>query len=73
MSKFETVLTDSSGCNITLSHDPDDPLSWIVRKYRKQLFWRRCELSRWFNTRAQAEDYAASLEEQCRRKERLAS
>ena len=73
MSKFETTIADSAGCNITLYHDPDDPSTWIVRKYTRQLFWKRCELSRWFNTREQAQAYAVSLQEQCRKKERLAS
>ncbi|MDT8323178.1 MAG: hypothetical protein RRA94_03620 [Bacteroidota bacterium] len=73
MSKFETSFSDSTDCDITLFHDPDDPLSWVVRKWKKQLFWKRCESSRWFNTRAQAEEYAAGLLEQCRRQERLSA
>ena len=73
MSTFETRISDSDGCDITLFHDPDDPSSWIIRKWKRQLFWKRCELSRWFATREQAEAYARSLIEDCRSKKRVSS
>lgn len=65
MSKFETTLSDQSGCHITLFHDPDDPSTWIVRKWKRGLFRRRMDLSRWFVTREQAESYARALIREC--------
>jgi len=73
MSTFETRIPDSGGCDITMFHDPEDPSSWIVRKWKKQLFWKRCELSRWFCTKEQAEEFARSLIEDCRVKRRKAA
>ncbi|MDX9759145.1 MAG: hypothetical protein RBU27_08300 [Bacteroidota bacterium] len=65
MSTFETSLSDGNGCHVTLFHDPDDPLSWIIRKWKRGLFGRRCELSRWFATREQAEQFAGALIREC--------
>ncbi|MBR9974407.1 MAG: hypothetical protein KFF77_02405 [Bacteroidetes bacterium] len=65
MKKFETTLSDQSGCHVTLYHDPDDPLSWIVRKWKRGFLGRRMALSRWFLTRAQAERYAQVLIREC--------
>lgn len=73
MSKFETRLSDMDDCNITLFHDPDDPSSWVIRKWKRLLFWKRVELSRWFATREQAEEYARDLIEDCERRRRKAS
>lgn len=73
MSKFESRLSDTEDCHITLFHDPDDPSSWIIRKWKKQLFWKRMELSRWFLTRDQAEEYARGLIEDCNLRRRKAS
>ncbi|MCB2204675.1 hypothetical protein KQI65_07995 [bacterium] len=67
MSKFETSLSDNSGCHITLFHDPEDPLSWVIRKWKKSFFGKKVELSRWFNSREQAEAFAESLLEEHRR------
>ncbi len=71
MSKFETSLSESADCNLTLYHDPEDPLSWVLKKWKKQLFWKRCELSRWFATREQAEAYAEKLIRASQRAQRL--
>jgi hypothetical protein len=71
MKKFETVLSDSADCNLTLYYDPEDPLSWIVKKWKKQLFWRRCEQALWFTTRADAERHAAKMIKECGRQSRL--
>ena len=71
MKKFETVLSDSADCHLTLFYDPEDPLTWIVKKWRKQLLWRRCEQSLWFTTRADAERYAKKMIEECGRQQRL--
>ncbi len=65
MSKFETVVHTQPACLITLFHDPDDHMSWIVRKWKKQLFWKKCLISRWFSTRGQAEEYIARLVRDC--------
>ena len=65
MSKFETTLSDQSGCHVTLFHDPEDPSTWIVRKWKRGLFGRRLALSRWFVTREQAERYAKALIRDC--------
>jgi hypothetical protein len=65
MSKFETYLSDRSGCWITLFHDPDDPMTWIIRKWKRGFLGKRIELSRWFLTRGQAETYARKLIREC--------
>jgi len=65
MSTFETTLHKHDRCVITLFHDPDDPMSWIIRKWKKRLFGSKCLLSRWFVTRDQAEQFAASLAAEC--------
>ncbi|MBN1448406.1 MAG: hypothetical protein JXA28_10790 [Bacteroidetes bacterium] len=70
---FETRLSDSTDCDITLSHDPEDPSSWIVRKWKKRLFGKRCELSLWFATKEQAETYARTLIEDARKQRRKAA
>lgn len=73
MGTFETRLSAPASCNITLYHDPDDPCSWVVRKWKKGLFGKRLELSKWFNTKEQAERYARLLIEQCDAKTRVQS
>ncbi len=65
MSKFETTLSDRSNCHITLFHDPEDPMTFIVRKWKRGIFGRRIALSRWFLTRAQAERYVGVLIKEC--------
>ncbi len=65
MKKFEHTLSDRSDCRITLIHDPDDPLSWIIRKWERGLLGRRVTLSRWFTTRGQAERFAQTLVKEC--------
>jgi hypothetical protein len=65
MSKFETVLRSHDNCTIILFHDPEDPLSWIIRKRKKWLFWNTCLISRWFLTRGEAERFAAQLAKEC--------
>jgi hypothetical protein len=65
MSKFETVLHSKSDCLITLFHDPDDFMSWIVRKWKRRWIGKKCLVSRWFNTREQAEHYAQQLVREC--------
>ena len=67
MNKLETILHTHDDYQITLYHDPEDPLSWVLRKWKKQLFWRKCTLNRWFITRDQAERYAAQLVKDDRR------
>lgn len=65
MSKFETTLSNQSGCHVTLFHDPEDPSTWIVRRWKRGLFGRRLALSRWFVTRDQAERFAQTLIREC--------
>lgn len=65
MSKFETTLSARSDCHITLFHDPEDPMTFIVRKWKRGIFGRRIALSRWFLTRAQAERYVRMLMKEC--------
>ena len=69
MGNFETRL--SASCNITLFHDPADPCSYVVRKWKKGILGKRLELSQWFNTREQAERYARRLIEECEAKQRV--
>lgn len=65
MNKFETTLSERSDCHITLFHDPEDPMSFIVRKWKRGLFGRRIALSRWFLTREQAESFVGALIKEC--------
>lgn len=73
MSKFEQTLSDRSGCHVTLFHDPEDPSTFIVRKWKRRLFGRRMASSRWFLTRDQAEQYARKLIRECDRTGRVLS
>ncbi|MBE0644878.1 MAG: hypothetical protein IH600_12410 [Bacteroidetes bacterium] len=73
MSKFETTLSDRSDCHITLFHDPEDPSTFIVRKWKRGIFGRRIALSRWFLTRKQAEAYVHKLMKECGGTGRVAS
>lgn len=63
--KTEIVISDSDDCFITLLHYPDDPASWIVRKWERRLLWKKRALSRWFNTRDLAEQFARLLVREC--------
>ncbi|PLX32788.1 MAG: hypothetical protein C0600_01635 [Ignavibacteria bacterium] len=71
MSTFETRLSTPASCHITLFHDPTDPCTWVIRKWKKGLFGRRLELSQWFNTKEQAERFANGLIEECEKKLRV--
>jgi hypothetical protein len=61
MSKFEATLSDRSDCHITLTHDPEDPSTWIIRRWKRGILGNRMILSRWFLTQEQAEAYARKL------------
>jgi|GEM_PF-1450538 len=71
MKASESVLHQHGSCSITLFHDPLDPSTWIVRQWRKRLFGRKCLQSKWFVTRAQAEQYAKRLGQECERARRM--
>ncbi|MFZ1730921.1 MAG: hypothetical protein WBQ23_11515 [Bacteroidota bacterium] len=61
MSKLELTLSDHKDCYLTLSHNTEDPSTWIIRRWKSGLFGKRMTLARWFLTQGQAEAYAAKL------------
>lgn len=50
---------------VRILHYDDDPTSWIVRKYKKQLWWKKRTCSVWFNDENQALKYVKKLKEKC--------
>ncbi len=66
MKLTKVLVSDDPDCNVVILNHPEDPTAWIVRKYKKILFLRRCLHSRWFHTREQAERYAGELARVCR-------
>jgi hypothetical protein len=65
MSNTETTLSDHKDCHLTLSHDTEDPSTWILRKWKRRFIGKRMTLSRWFLTKEQAEAYARMLIKEC--------
>ncbi len=65
MSKLERILSDRNECYLTLSHNTEDPSTWILRRWKPGLFGKRMTLARWFLTEDQAEDYAGKLVKEC--------
>ena len=61
MKKITVLISNQPGNRVALIHYPDDPSSWIVRKWvRKGLCLKRTE-SKWFNRKDLAERYAKSI------------
>lgn len=52
---------DSSGHSIEVFNLPSDPIMWVVRKYKKILFFKKMISSKWFNDKDQAFDYFEKL------------
>ena len=52
--KQVTVLFHTEDCFIELIHRDSDPSSWIVRRWKKFLWFKRRLSSDWFNDRQQA-------------------
>lgn len=48
------VLSDSRECFIELTHNESDPGSWIVRRWKKSLWFKKMISSDWFNDHQQA-------------------
>ncbi|MBR9977758.1 MAG: hypothetical protein KFH87_06675 [Bacteroidetes bacterium] len=65
MSTSEISLSTRRDCHLTLFHDTDDPLSWILRRWKRGFLGRRSAEVLWFSTREQAEDYARQLVREC--------
>ncbi|MDH7515302.1 MAG: hypothetical protein QHI48_05470 [Bacteroidota bacterium] len=56
-------VCETDAAVVEILHDPTDPCSWIVRRWSKRrLVGKRLELSRWFNTRRQAETFTRRLD-----------
>jgi hypothetical protein len=56
-----TVLSNSGNCFIELRHRDSDPGTWIVRRWKKFLWFKRRMSSDWFNDRHQALAFAEAM------------
>jgi len=65
MSKLERTLSDRKECYLTLSHNTEDPSTWILCRWKPGLFGKRKSLVLWFLTEDQAEAYAGKLIKEC--------
>ncbi len=61
MKKITTMLNTDPDCMIRLTHHADDVCSWILETWRKGFPFRRDHVTRWYNTRAQAEQAARDI------------
>lgn len=59
--KSVTVISNSRGCLIELTHRSSDPGSWIVTRWARFLWFRKRVSSDWFNDEQQALQFANKL------------
>src|SRR5258708_3060120 len=56
-----TIIVDSQSCLIEVAHRDADPGTWIVRRGKKFLWFKKWTSSDWFSTRQQALTFADEL------------
>ncbi|MBI4546923.1 MAG: hypothetical protein HY707_03020 [Ignavibacteriae bacterium] len=56
-----TIISNARGCFIELTHHDSDPGTWIVRRWRKFLWFKKQISSHWFNDEHQAIAFAHEL------------
>jgi hypothetical protein len=59
--KNATVISNARDCFIELLHRDSDPLTWIVRRWTKVLWFKKRVSSDWFNDERQALAFAHEL------------
>ena len=58
-----TVLSNERNCFIELTHSSYDPGSWIVRRWKKILWFKKRISSDWFTDKQQALDFANAMKQ----------
>jgi hypothetical protein len=59
--KTITIISSVRDCFIELTHDDSDPGLWIVRRWRKFLWFKKAISSDWFNDGRQALVFANEI------------
>jgi hypothetical protein len=59
--KERIIISSAGNCVVELIHGDSDPLSWIVRRWRKYFWFKKRLSSDWFNDRDQALAFANEL------------
>jgi hypothetical protein len=65
MANRVTIISNSRDCFIEVINRDVDPSSWIVRRSKKLLWFKRRVSSDWFLNRQQAFAFAEKMREEC--------
>jgi hypothetical protein len=65
--RSRTVISKSWDCFIEVLHRDSDPSTWIVRRWKKILWFKKRISSDWFINRQQAYAYAEEMSKNNRR------
>ncbi len=63
------MIADSGGCLIELTHRSSDPGSWIVRRWKKILWWKKRTSTDWFLDKQEALVFAAKMKRDIERQQ----
>jgi len=63
------VIADTGGCLIELTHRSSDPGSWIVRRGRKFLWWKKRISTDWFLDKQEALAFAVKMKREIDRQQ----
>ncbi len=55
------IVSSPSGRIVEIFNSDDDPTMWIVRVYKKILFFKKQIISKWFSKKEDALDFAKSI------------
>ncbi len=61
--KHITVISNERDCSIELTHHDSDQSTWIVRRWKKFLWFKKQISSDWFNDERQAIAFANELKQ----------
>ena len=59
--KQTRVVSDARACYITVTHDDLDPAMWIVRRWKKIMWFKKRISSTWFTGQEQAMIFATEM------------
>ncbi len=59
--KHTNIVSDDRSCYITLTHDDNDPAMWIVRRWKKIMWFKKRISSNWFIGKEQAMTFATEM------------
>jgi len=66
MAKRVTIISNSRDCFIEVINRDTDPSTWIVRRSKKFLWFKKRIVSNWFLDKQQAFAFAEKLLQECR-------